>query len=123
MSKTERDHPASEFGTDIQFLDWTSHQPSVIDGNFNQFDPDRNIACHVRRLKFGAGRGIKPPFSAVAMTDIQHKLQESQNGELRVLRKYKFMIVTVDEAAKWFEEKAAEELERWIEYRKALRHV
>lgn len=120
MSKSERDHPASQYGTDIQFLSWVSYQPSVIDGEYNQgYDNKgfpRSIACHVRRLCRGAGMGIKPPFSAVPMTDRQHQLQSGRDGEFRLLRKYRFEILTPEEAAKWFENAADEILEKWIEY-------
>ncbi len=75
MSKMEREHPAYDYGTDKEFLAWVSHQPSVIDGNFNQYNPNRNIACHVREISIGSGMGIKPPFSAVPMTNEQHRMQ------------------------------------------------
>lgn len=123
MSKTERDHPAAEFGTDIQFLSWVSYQPSVIDGEYlPHFDNKgfpRNIACHVRRLRSGAGMGIKPPFSAVPMTDVQHRIQSGQEGEVRVLRKFCFLVLTPEEAARWFENAADETLEQWIHYQKS----
>lgn len=123
MSKAEIDHHAFEFGTDAQFLHWTSFQESCLDASFNQFHNGvgRNIACHVRRQKLGAGMGIKPPFSAVAMTDRQHQIQGGKDGEVRVLRIYKFEVLSPAQAAKWFEDAAEDNLFHWIEHRKAKR--
>ena len=122
MSKEERNHPASRYGSDKQFLKWVTYQPSALDGEFNQHEDNegkpRNIACHVRRLKLGAGMGIKPPFSAIAMTDDQHKLQSSKDGEVKVLRKYLGLVYNADEAAKWFEDAANDALNKWIEHRR-----
>lgn len=122
MSKDEQKHPASQYGTDKQFLKWVTYQPSAIDGEFNQHEDNegkpRNIACHVRRLKLGAGMGIKPPFSAIPMTDEQHRLQSSKDGEIKVLRKHLGLAYDADEAAKWFEDAANDTLVAWIESRK-----
>ena len=122
MSKDERNHPASKYGTDKQFLRWVSFQPSIIDQTFNQHaDADghpRNIACHVRRIKLGAGMGIKPAFSAVPMTDDQHKLQSASDGEARVLRRYTRIELSQEQAAIWFERAADRILAKWIEHQK-----
>lgn len=121
--KEERNHPAFEYGTDAQYLEWVSYQRSVIDGGWNQRNPDRNIPCHVRRLYFGAGLAIKPPFSAVPMTDRQHKIQSGTNGEAKVLRLRwpNKPLVSADFARHWFEDASDQTLARWIEYRKAIR--
>ena len=119
MSKTEREHPAYKYGTDKQFLKWITFQPSVIDGTYNQYDPDRNIPCHVRRLTGGAGLGIKPPFSAVPMTDEQHRIQ-SNHGERACLEAFNYIFLDDDNAQIWFEEKRDEMVEKWIEHRKQI---
>ncbi len=124
MSKAEFNHPAFEYGTDAQFLHWTSFQESCLDGAFNQIQDDgrgRNIACHVRRLTFGSGMGHKPVFSAVPMTDRQHQVQGGKDGEVTALRVYKFAVLSTAQAARWFEDAAEENLFHWIEHRKALR--
>jgi hypothetical protein len=120
MSKSEREHYAYQYGTDAQFLDFTAKQKSVIDEDFNQFNPNLNIPCHVRRIKRGAGGGKKPPYSAVAMTDAQHRIQ-TLYGEAAVLNAYKVegKIWTDEEATEWFEARADENLENFIEFRKA----
>lgn len=119
MSKEEKSHLAYEYGTDADYLDWLSYQPSCLDGTWNQWDHDqdcgRNIACHVRRQSRGAGYGIKPPFSAVPLTDAQHKVQ-SLKGELRALIRYTYYIGYTDQmASEWFEQQANFHLNNWIE--------
>lgn len=113
--KTERSHPAFKYGTDKQFLEWVSYQPSAIDGGFNQYNPNRNIPCHVRRISNGAGTGKKPPFSAIPMTDKQHKIQ-TFNGEDALLAHYNIndKIWSVYQAKEWFENMATTYLKRWI---------
>ncbi len=116
MSKSEREHPAYEYGTDKQFLDFVSYQPSVIDGTYHQElnGIGRNIPCHVRRINKGAGMGIKPPFSAVSLTNQQHNIQ-SNLGERNCLFACGALRLTEDQAREWFERKADEMLSKWIE--------
>jgi hypothetical protein len=114
MSKEERNHPAYEYGTDKQFLDWITYQPSIIDGSFNQYHPSRNLPCHVRRQKCGAGMGIKPPFSAVPMTHIQHMLQSGRDGEREVLMAYAGLHLSKEAAQAWFEARRDEMVNKWI---------
>lgn len=98
--------------SDKKYLEWLSYQPSCLDGAFNQYidGVGRNIACHVRRAS-NAGTGYKPPFSAVPMTDEQHKLQ-SFMGEYTVLKKYGFDL-NPREAKEWFDNQAKIHLEKW----------
>lgn len=123
MSKTEKAHAAYAHGTDAQFLEWVSYQPSVIDGAFNPGTDNegirRNIPCHVRRLKFGAGMGFKPPFSAIPMTDAQHKVQSSGEGEAGVLRRFRNLTLTGEQAKHWFERVAEDVLSEWIYYQQS----
>jgi hypothetical protein len=115
-SKAERNHPASQFGTDKAYLHWVSFQQSCLDGAFNQWQDGvgRNIAAHVRRAH-NSGTGFKPPFSAVPMTDAQHKLQ-SQKGEAACLNHYlpRAQGWTEAEAKAWFDQQAEKHLKRWI---------
>lgn len=99
--KEERSHWAFAYGTDREYLDWLSYQPSAVDGSFNQWKDGvgRNIACHVRQVARGAGTGTKPPFSAIPMRHEQHLNEEQYPIETRV---------------RW----ADEHLERWVESRK-----
>lgn len=101
---------------DKKFLEWISYQPSIIDGTYNQYinGEGRNIACHVRRLSRGSGIGYKPLFSAIPLTDAQHQLQGSADGERKVLDLYLHSHFDTDQAAKWFEEKSHEQLEKWM---------
>lgn len=120
MSKEERAHSAYQYGTDLEYLNWLTYQPSCLDGSWNQWDDGvgRNIACHVRRLKKGAGLAIKPPFSAVPMTDKQHRVQSGKDGELGAIKRFTYYYgFTQDLAKLWFEEKANEYLEQWIKER------
>lgn len=114
--KEEMAHYAYKYGSDKQFLKWASEQPSIIDGTFNQYNPNRNIACHVRRQKDGAGMGIKPPFSAVPMTQEQHDVQTKWGEEAA----YRMVTYFTDEqfAKIWFEKKRDETVSKWIEHRK-----
>lgn len=108
-------HPAIKYGTDKQFLEWLSYQPSCLDGAFNQWidGVGRNIACHVRRAN-NSGTGIKPQFSAVPMTDAQHKLQ-SQKGEVEVISKYFPELWNPEMAKQWFDNQVENHVMWWIE--------
>lgn len=116
-SVAEMAHPASGRGTDAEFLNWLTYQPSCLDGGFSFTDEQgkpRNVACHVRRVAAGAGMATKPIFSAVPMTDEQHKLQH-QRGEMAVIEKYCIGVrpTSPEQAKQWFETEAAEHLQRW----------
>lgn len=115
--KAEQRHPASIYGSDRQYRDWLSYQPSCVSGGFNQVlnGAGRNIACHVRRAS-NAGTGYKPPFSAVPMTDVEHMLQHNR-GEAAVLLAYGKGHFTTQQAKEWFNEQARKYLERWIAHR------
>ncbi len=86
VSKSEAAHWASRFGSDECYLRWLSYQPSCVDGSFHQWQDGvgRNIACHVRRVGRGAGCGIKPPYSAIPMTQEQHLNESDYPIEQRV---------------------------------------
>ena len=62
-------------GDDRDFLAWLETRPCVV---CKQEPP--SFAAHVRRVANGAGTGIKPEYSAVALCDPCHKTQH-QKGE------------------------------------------
>jgi len=105
--------------SDKKYLEWLSYQPSCLDGTFNQYQDGvgRNIACHVRRAK-NAGTGYKPKFSAVPMTDIQHKIQ-SVKGEAEVLNRFHERNFTVEEAKEWFDLQVLYYVAKWSKNAKA----
>lgn len=115
MSRSEREHPAYKHGTDREFLRWVSHQPSVISGLFHQYNPDRSIPAHVRRISDGAGLGQKPPFSCVPLRQIEHDVQ-GLHGEARALKMFHPMYYewTESEARSWFEDRRDEMVDKWI---------
>ena len=108
-------HPAAKYGTDKEYLEWVSHQPSCISGDFYHYKDGvgRNIACHVRRVSKGAGVGIKPLYSAVPMTNDQHHISH-QHGEHGLLNRTNHEVWDKQSAARWFNEQARLHLERWI---------
>lgn len=61
--------------------------------------------------------GIKPPFSAVPMTDAQHKAQ-SHGGEQWCVGLYAANIPETMTGNEWFEDQAQIHLDRWISERK-----
>lgn len=108
---------AKAAGSDRQFIDWISFQPSVLDGNFTQWQggQGRNIPCHVRRIGNGAGMGYKPQYSAVPMTGAQHRIQ-SLEGEAAVIFKYLGYRLKAEEAKLWFDTKRNEVLSKWVDF-------
>lgn len=61
---------------------WIQSQRSCISGHFSVYinGEGRCIAAHCRRIKWGAGTGIKPTFCYVPLTHKEHELQH-QKGE------------------------------------------
>ena len=105
-SRVEREHWAFAHGTDAEYLAWLTYQPSCLDGDFGEWHDGegRNVACHVRSVKAGAGVGTKPPFSAVPLTDAQHRLTHQHgNGHFH--------------PPEWWKTQAEEHLRRWKEAR------
>lgn len=100
-------------GSDAQFLEWIRTRPSCLDGD------DYNIqACHVRRVKDGAGTAIKPPYCAVPMTETQHILQSSQ-GETSCLKVFHTdkKDWPVDGAKQWFDKQRLHYVQEWAKMR------
>lgn len=97
--------------SDAKFLAWIRTLPSCLSGD----GPCQ--AAHVRRVQFGSGTGIKPPFSAVPLTFTEHYLQHSQ-GELASILAYGDFDLeepTPQFAKDWFTEKALEYRKQWEE--------
>ena len=93
-------------GTDKQFLDFMRRLPSCLTGNWSEWLGDigewRNPACHVRRAST-FGTAFKADYSAVAMTNPEHRLQ-SDKGEAAVLNRYlPHKKWTVEEAKEFFD--------------------
>lgn len=61
---------------------WIQQQPSCVSGQFSEYFNGEGfcIAAHVRRVKHGAGTGIKPAMRYVPLTHDEHLLQH-QHGE------------------------------------------
>jgi hypothetical protein len=71
-------------GTDAEFRDWITRQPSAHSGEFNA-EPDpsgapRCVAAHVRRVADGFGTAIKGDYACIPLTDGEHRRQH-QHGE------------------------------------------
>lgn len=65
-------------GSDDEFLTWLKFQKSAYSGkrDYDQASYQSYcVAAHVRRVASGAGTGIKPNYSAIPLTDEEHKLQ------------------------------------------------
>lgn len=98
---------------DRAFQDWVRRQPSCISGGFSEWvdGEGRCEFAHVRRVCLGSGTGIKPLFAGVPLTHAEHTMQH-ERGEAYVLAAFG---IVVDDAAAWFEAKAAEYLFLWKE--------
>jgi len=67
-------------GTDAEFLAWLKTQKCCVKHPGHEGDI---VPAHVRRVKHGAGTGIKPEYSAVPMCARHHQLQHD-NAECAV---------------------------------------
>lgn len=103
---------------DAAFLEWLRTQPSCLSGQFSEFvnGQGRNVAAHVRRAA-NAGVAIKPLFSAVPLTDEEHKIQH-QHGEHGLLNRVRPEVWDRKSAARWFDEQVKLHLVRWRRARK-----
>lgn len=66
----------ASIGTDKEYLDWVKLQPSALSGVFSEHHDNGESYCvpaHVRRVEHGAGTGIKPPYSAIPLTNTEHQ--------------------------------------------------
>jgi hypothetical protein len=93
-------------GTDGNFLDWMRKHPRSATGKLAGGESGPIVPAHVRRVANGSGTGIKPPFSAIPLTDQEHRLQH-QKGESAVH----------PEGKEWFDKKRVQYLTEWVKYR------
>lgn len=101
-------------GGDADYQAWCRGRKSVVSGRADWADGvARCEYAHVRRVAAGAGVGIKPEYSGVPLTHAEHALQHSQ-GEAALLAHYG---IRADDAAGWFENKAAECRTEWVKSR------
>ena len=72
---------ARQKGSEEAYADWLRQWPSWLTNTFDQwFHGDgKSIYCHVLDVAEGSGKGYKPPFVAVPMTNLQHQNQH-QHG-------------------------------------------
>lgn len=99
-------------GEDRAFAAWVRRQPSCVSGCFSEWveGEGRCEFAHVRRA-LHSGTGFKPLFSGVPLTHAEHMLQHT-HGEAYLLAAYG---IITDDAAAWFDARAADYWERWQE--------
>jgi hypothetical protein len=93
-------------GTDDQFLDWMRKHPRSATGKLAGGESGPIVPAHVRRVANGSGTGVKPPFSAIPLTDQEHRLQH-QKGESAVHT----------DGKEWFDKKRVQYLTEWVKSR------
>ena len=67
-------------GTDTEYLEWVKHRASAKSGEFSEYHDNGEKYCipaHVRRVEHGSGTAIKPPYSAIPLTNQEHHLAHS----------------------------------------------
>lgn len=69
-------------GSDEDYLSWVRRQACCIKPQYGACDGDI-VPMHVLRIANGAGKGIKPPYSAIPGCHSHHSLQH-QHGESAV---------------------------------------
>jgi len=67
-------------GGDEAFLAWLRTQPCAMRARWQGNDQHGGqvVAAHVRRIGAGAGMGIKPKYSAIALCDACHQIQHTR---------------------------------------------
>lgn len=105
-----------------EFLAWIRTLPSCISGRFSEWvnGEGRCEAAHVRRAN-NSGVGTKPELSAVPLTHDEHYTQHTM-GEAQCLIDHMpiYHNWQPDEAKEYFNEKAQEYRERWLERARQL---
>lgn len=98
-----------KIGSDEEFLAWVKSQPccayEMVVGFWCKGDV---VAAHVRRVANGAGTGIKPTYSAIALCDAHHQLQH-QKGESAIS----------DGDDEWFDRQRASHVTKWASHKLA----
>ncbi len=114
-----------KLGTDAEYLDWIRRRRSCLSGVYSEYvnGDGRSIAAHVRRAK-NSGTSIKPDYSAVPLTDAEHKIQ-SNKGEAALLEDYFNQKTSLslgkiwsnEEAKEWFDGALLCNLSLWAEHK------
>jgi hypothetical protein len=102
---------ASALASEKEYKRFIESQPSCISGRYSEFvnGEPKNIACHIRRVKFGSGTAKKNSwFYTVPMTSEEHQKQHN-SGESSLRTK------------DWFEEKLVYYLTKFIAGKHAKR--
>ena len=90
-------------GTDKEYLQWLKQQPSARSGRFSEYDEGGDQWCipaHVRRVEHGAGTAIKPPYSAIPLTNAEHQLSH-QKGDSEI------------GSEQWWDKKRIKDVQEW----------
>ncbi len=66
MSKSERESPWSKYGTDKQYQAFVRTLPSAVSGQTQNI-----VYAHYRTAK-NSGIGIKPVYSGIPLTYVEH---------------------------------------------------
>ena len=114
-------------GTDADFREWVSYQPSVLSGEYNEWDDAgyaRNVACHVLRAHLPPARQgahpNKPAYACVPMTDAEHRSQHNYGERVAycTYRTARGATPDCDSSAEgavesWFDQQRIKTVERW----------
>jgi len=93
--KAERESPWFRYGTDNQYQAWVRKQPSALSGSTSNI-----VYAHYRTAR-NSGIGIKPPFSGIPLTYIEH-LEQHQIGQFNFMPR------------EWWVEQVNFHLNEWI---------
>ena len=100
-------------GSPDDYRRWVHTQPCIASGSGCHGDV---VAAHVRRIKDGAGMGIKPDYAEVPLCDRHHRFQHQQ-GESAVMAPEEFDRQRIQHVEQWAWEtlKAALGYNSWAE--------
>lgn len=84
-SKSERESPWYQYGSDKEYQAWCRKQPSAYSGRKTDI-----VYAHYRTSD-NSGTGIKPPFSGIPLTWEEHTIQH-QVGQYNFMPKWQWEI-------------------------------
>ena len=90
-------------GSDEEYLAWIKRQPCAVTGQYSGYDDageGYSIPAHVRRVGNGSGTAVKPPYSAIPLTDALHKKQH-QHGETSIMPQEEWDKKRIQYVSKW----------------------
>lgn len=102
--KSERESPWFEYGTDAQYQAFCRELPSALSGK------TENIVFAHYRTAANSGTGIKPPFSGIPLTFMEHRHQHE-------VGQYSFR------PREWWEEQVERHLQIWAHYVKTGKEI